>query len=227
MAVGATQTGDTVAAGWTAGTNFPRVNPYQNIFQGGFTDGWVARVGPGADLGIAKAANRTTAEHGAQVAYTITVSNSGPDSANGRHGHRHAPDLAHVPVVHGQLGRRVREHRQCGDGALQYAAAEQLGDDHDRRAGERHVGSGHVDQQHRVAADADERPEPGQQHVHELGDHRRRQSGGRYRRGWPAERLGGRVRPRPDHRRRRRRSGRRRAHQPRRSTSRARIRAAS
>ena len=52
MAVGATQTGDTVAAGWTAGTTFPRVNPYQNVFQGGFTDGWVARVGPGADLGV-------------------------------------------------------------------------------------------------------------------------------------------------------------------------------
>jgi uncharacterized repeat protein (TIGR01451 family) len=81
MAVAATQTGDTVAAGWTAGTNFPRVNPYQNVFQGGFTDGWVARIGPGADLGIAKAANRTTAEQGAQVAYTITVSNSGPDAS--------------------------------------------------------------------------------------------------------------------------------------------------
>ena len=57
-----TATGDTVAGGWTAGNTFPRVNPYQNVFQGGFTDGWVARIGPGADLGVIKGANRTTAE---------------------------------------------------------------------------------------------------------------------------------------------------------------------
>jgi uncharacterized repeat protein (TIGR01451 family) len=82
MAVGATPSGDTVAAGWTAGENFPRVNPYQNVFQGGFTDGWLARVGPGADLGVTKGANRQTAEPGAQITYTISVSNSGPDAAS-------------------------------------------------------------------------------------------------------------------------------------------------
>ena len=82
MAVAGTATGDTVAAGWTAGTAFPRVNPYQNVFQGGFTDGWVARVGPGADLGVQKGANRTTAEQGSQIIYTISVSNSGPDPAS-------------------------------------------------------------------------------------------------------------------------------------------------
>ena len=81
LAVGATSTGQTLAAGWTAGTNFPRVNPYQNVFQGGFTDGWLARIGPGADLGIIKGANRTTVEPGAQIGYTISVSNSGPDPA--------------------------------------------------------------------------------------------------------------------------------------------------
>jgi uncharacterized repeat protein (TIGR01451 family) len=82
LAVGATSTGQTLAAGWTAGTNFPRVNPYQNVFQGGFTDGWLARIGPGADLGIIKGANRTTVEPGQQIGYTISVSNSGPDAAS-------------------------------------------------------------------------------------------------------------------------------------------------
>ncbi len=81
LAVAATRTGQTVAGGWTAGTNFPRVNPRQNVFQGGFTDGWVARIGPGADLGVIKGANRTTAEPGSQIGYTISVSNSGPDPA--------------------------------------------------------------------------------------------------------------------------------------------------
>jgi uncharacterized repeat protein (TIGR01451 family) len=81
MAVAATSTGQTIAGGWTAGTNFPRVNPYQNVFQGGFTDGWLARIGPGADLGITKGANRTTVEPGQQIGYTISVSNSGPDPA--------------------------------------------------------------------------------------------------------------------------------------------------
>lgn len=79
MAVAATVTGYTVAAGWTAGNDFPCVNPYQNTFQGGFTDGWLARIGPGANLGIMKTANRDTQVPGGQVAYTITVSNSGPD----------------------------------------------------------------------------------------------------------------------------------------------------
>ena len=81
MTVAATATGQTVAGGWTAGNNFPRVNPYQNLFQGGFTDAWVARLGPGADLGVIKSANRTTAEPGSQIIYTISVSNSGPDAA--------------------------------------------------------------------------------------------------------------------------------------------------
>jgi len=81
MAVAATSTGQTVAGGWTAGNNFPRVNPYQNVFQGGFTDAWVARIGPGADLGVIKSANRTTVEPGSQIIYTISVSNSGPDAA--------------------------------------------------------------------------------------------------------------------------------------------------
>ena len=96
MAVGATQSGDTVAAGWTAGANFPRVNPYQNVFQGGFTDGWVARVGPGADLGVTKGANRTTAEPGAQITYTISVSNSGPDAASDVTVIDTLPDFAHL-----------------------------------------------------------------------------------------------------------------------------------
>ena len=81
MTVAATATGQTVAGGWTAGNNFPRVNPYQNLFQGGFTDAWVARLGPGADLGVIKSANRTTAEPGSQIIYTISVSNAGPDAA--------------------------------------------------------------------------------------------------------------------------------------------------
>ena len=81
MAVAVTSTGQTVAGGWTAGNNFPRVNPYQNLFQGGFTDAWVARIGPGADLGVIKSANRTTAEPGSQIIYTISVSNAGPDAA--------------------------------------------------------------------------------------------------------------------------------------------------
>jgi uncharacterized repeat protein (TIGR01451 family) len=81
MAVAATSTGQTIAGGWTAGNTFPRVNPYQNVFQGGFTDAWVARIGPGADLGVIKGANRTTAEPGSQITYTISVSNSGPDAA--------------------------------------------------------------------------------------------------------------------------------------------------
>ena len=81
LAVATTGTGQTIAGGWTAGTDFPRVNPYQNVFRGGFTDGWVARIGPGADLGVIKSSNRATAEPGSQIIYTISVSNSGPDAA--------------------------------------------------------------------------------------------------------------------------------------------------
>ena len=51
------------------------MNPYQNVFQGGFTDAWVARIGPGADLGLTKGANRTTVEPGQQIGYTITWQN--------------------------------------------------------------------------------------------------------------------------------------------------------
>jgi uncharacterized repeat protein (TIGR01451 family) len=82
FAVAATPTGETIAAGWTAGTNFPRVNPLQNVFQGGFTDGWVARIGRAADLGLTKAAAPGNPVPGQQVAFTLSVSNAGPEPAS-------------------------------------------------------------------------------------------------------------------------------------------------
>ena len=136
MTVAATATGQTVAGGWTAGNNFPRVNPYQNLFQGGFTDAWVARLGPGADSSASSECDRTTAEPGSQIIYTMSVSNSGPDAVDERPRHRHPAVLAHAAVVRGDLGRRLLEHRQRGERGVRHAAAQQLGDDHHRREGE-------------------------------------------------------------------------------------------
>ena len=165
MAVAATSTGQTVAGGWTAGNNFPRVNPYQNLFQGGFTDAWVARIGPGADLGVIKSANRTTAEPGSQIIYTISVSNSGPDAATNVLVIDTLPSSLTLQSVRGDLGWHLLEHRQRRERGVHHAAAQQLGDNHHRRASERAGEPGRRDRECRVAPDRFGRPDPGEQHV--------------------------------------------------------------
>ena len=142
------------------------------MFQGGFTDGWVARVGPGADLGVQKSANRTTAEQGAQIIYTITVSNSGPDAATD------VTLIDTLPVsvtfqsctansggVCSNIGNGVTVHFDTlplnNSATITIVARVNLADE-----------PGHGDRQRRVAADRFRRPEPGQQHVVEHRDGR-------------------------------------------------------
>ena len=205
MAVAATATGQTVAGGWTAGNNFPRVNPYQNLFQGGFTDAWVARLGPGADLGVIKSANRTTAEPGSQIIYTISVSNSGPDAATNVLVIDTLPSsltLQSCAATSGGVCSNI------GNAVNVAFATLPLNNSATITIVARvnpQANPGAAIANARVAPDRFRRPEPGEQHVDQHRDRGGTGPGRRHRRGRAAERLGERVRSRSADRRCRRR----------------------
>lgn len=80
--------GGIYVSGGTLSTNLPvKAGAFQSICgtdgtcNGGLMDAWVAKMVPTADVSISNAASPNPVKSGANLTYTITVKNSGPDTA--------------------------------------------------------------------------------------------------------------------------------------------------
>jgi uncharacterized repeat protein (TIGR01451 family) len=75
--------GSAYLTGRTESVDFPTVNAYDSTLSEPFSDAFVAKLVSSADLSVAKTASPSPVGTGGRLTFTVTVTNLGPDAAEG------------------------------------------------------------------------------------------------------------------------------------------------